>query len=124
MVYNCQYVQSAYVNDLASRYVKQFAVFGNSLNFNPGAGDAFFETANSDKIDTAIFNGGERPYLDAVQSGLGNAPIVSADRSRLERRLPDQITLTPSDHSKIYIDENKNYKDISNPYVTEASPNT
>ena len=124
LVYNCQYVQSAYVNDLASRYVKQFAVFGNSLNFNPGAGDAFFTSTSSDKIDTAIFNNGERPYLDAVQSGLGNAPIVAADQSRLERRLPDPVTLTPADHSKIYIDENKSYKDISNPYTTTASPNT
>ena len=42
LTFNCQFVQSAYVNDLASRYVRQFAVFGNSLNFNPGAGDAFF----------------------------------------------------------------------------------
>ena len=45
IVFNCQYVQSAYINDLASRYVNQFAVFGNSLNFNPGAGDAFWATS-------------------------------------------------------------------------------
>ena len=47
LTFNCQFVQSAYINDLASRYVKQFAVFGNSLNYNPGAGDAFFKDASS-----------------------------------------------------------------------------
>lgn len=129
LTYNCQYVQSAYVNDLASRYVKQFAVFGNSLNFNPGAGDAFFDAtapapSNGGSINTAIFNGGERPNLDAVQSGLGNAPVMTADRDPLQRNAPVPKTITPEDHTKIYTNENYDSTDISNPYETTAGPNS
>ena len=123
LTYNCQFVQSAYVNDLAARYVRQFAVFGNALNFNPGAGDAFFDT-NADTtygpINTPIFNGGKRPNLDAVQSGLGNAPIMYADQQRINREQPNPKRVDPSDHSKIYTDENMNSADISNPYSTTA----
>lgn len=123
LTYNCQFVQSAYVNDLAARYVRQFAVFGNALNFNPGAGDAFFDT-NADTtygpINTPIFNGGKRPNLDAVQSGLGNAPIMYADQQRINREQPNPKRVDPSDHSKIYTDENMNSTPISNPYSTTA----
>lgn len=123
LTYNCQFVQSAYVNDLAARYVRQFAVFGNALNFNPGAGDAFFDT-NADTtygpINTPIFNGGKRPNLDAVQSGLGNAPIMYADQQRINREQPNPKRVDPSDHSKIYTDEKMNSADISNPYSTTA----
>lgn len=124
LTYNCQYVQSAYVNDLASRYVRQFAVFGNSLNFNPGAGDAFFDT-NADApygdINTAIFNKGERPKLDAVQSGLGNAPVMYADQTVVQRVAPAPKQVEIADHSRIYKDETmQNTADISNPYNTEA----
>ena len=123
LTYNCQFVQSAYVNDLAARYVRQFAVFGNSFNFNPGAGDAFFDT-NADTtygpINTPIFNGGKRPNLDAVQSGLGNAPIMYADQQRINREQPNPKRVDPSDHSKIYTDEKMNSADISNPYSTTA----
>lgn len=123
LTYNCQFVQSAYVNDLAARYVRQFAVFGNALNFNPGAGDAFFDTtaeAPYGDINTPIFNGGKRPNLDAVQSGLGNAPVMYADQQRIERKQPDPKRIDPNDHSKIYTDEKMNYSDISNPYETTA----
>jgi hypothetical protein len=118
--FNCQFVQSAYINDLASRYVKQFAVFGNSLNYNPGAGDAFFKEATSTKIDHSMFNNGERPYLDAVQSGLGNAPVMYANRRSLEREAVKPHPVEVADHTRIWTDNN-NYKDISNPY--EGVPN-
>lgn len=115
LTFNCQFVQSTYVNDLAARYVRQFAVFGNSLNFNPGAGDAFFKDASSTAIDTAMFNGGKRPTLDAVQSGLGNAPVFSADPRPIERKAPAEKTLTPMDHSQIYNTETTTTS-IANPY--------
>lgn len=124
LTYSCQFVQSSYVNDLAARYVKQFAVFGNSLNFNPGAGDAFFTDATTSKeIDTAMFNGGKRPSLDAVQSGLGNAPVFSASRKRINRGPIDERTISPMDHSRIYND-NTTTADISNPYSTTAEAGT
>lgn len=117
--FNCQFVQSTYVNDLATRYVQQFAVFGNSLNFNPGAGDAFFNDTRSTRIDTPMFNNGNRPSLDAVQSGLGNAPVFSADNKRVERGPIDKRIVNPLDHSRIYND-NVNTTDIRNPYSTTA----
>ena len=120
ITFNCQFVQSAYINDLASRYVKQFAVFGNSLNYNPGAGDALFKEATSTKIDHSMFNNGERPYLDAVQSGLGNAPVMYANPRALEREAVKPHAVEVADHSRIWTDNN-NYKDISNPY--EGVPN-
>lgn len=119
LVYNCQFVQSAYINDLASRYVKQFAVFGNSLNFNPGAGDAFFTSTSADKIDTPMFNNGERPYLDAVQSGLGNAPIMKANQQSLQREAVAHKPISVADHSQIY-GENGVTHSIENPYATTA----
>lgn len=119
LVYNCQFVQSSYVNDLAARYVRQFAVFGNSLNFNPGAGDAFFTSKSTGEIDTPMFNNGNRPTLDAVQSGLGNAPVFNASNKRVERGPINERTITPEDHSRIYND-NTRYTDISNPYATEG----
>lgn len=120
LTYNCQFVQSAYVNDLAARYVRQFAVFGNSLNFNPGAGDAFFtDRATSTSIDTPMFNGGKRPNLDGVQSGLGNAPVFRADQQRIERGPIEEKTIKPMDHSQIYTDNNTTTS-IANPYNTTA----
>lgn len=119
LTYNCQFVQSSYVNDLAARYVRQFAVFGNSLNFNPGAGDAFFKDGSSTQIDTDIFNGGKRPTLDAVQTGLGNAPVFNASRQNVVRDKVEQKDLTIADHSRIYSDAT-NYTSISNPYSTSA----
>ena len=115
--FSCQFIQSAYVNDLASRYVQQFAIFGNSLNLNPGAGDAFFTDANSTKIDTAMFNGGNRPNLDAVQSAVGNAPIFQAQGQAVRRDQMAAHTLSASDHSKIYTDANGTSTDITNPYA-------
>lgn len=114
--FSCQFIQSAYVNDLATRYVQQFAIFGNSLNLNPGAGDAFFEKTDSKSIDTAIFNGGKRPYLDAVQSGVGNAPVFQAEPRAVVRDSKKLTTLTPADHSKIYTDDKDTSHDIRNPY--------
>lgn len=98
LAYQCQYVQSTYVNDLASRYVAQFAIFGNSLNFNPGAGDAFFNTAESKRIDTPMFNNGQRPKMDAVQTGVGNMPVFKAEITPVTRERMDQRDLTPEDH--------------------------
>lgn len=125
--FSCQFIQSAYVNDLASRYVEQFAIFGNSLNLNPGAGDAFFDPngptpSNGGTINTPIFNNGERPYLDAVQSGLGNAPVMTASKRRIDRTAPAPKQLTPEDHSRLYNNEKFDYTDISNPYDTTATP--
>lgn len=106
LTYNCQYVQSAYVNDLATRYVKQFAVFGNSLNFNPGAGDAFFkDAASATQIDSYIFNEGKRPSLDAVQTGLGNAPVMRAQNQPIVRKAHSEHDLAPSDHGVLYQDD-------------------
>lgn len=128
LTYNCQFVQSAYVNDLAARYVRQFAVFGNSLNFNPGAGDAFFDTSpeadtSHGPINTPIFNGGKRPSLDAVQSGLGNAPVMYADQNRVQRNAPAPKNVEIGDHSVIYTDESmQNTADISNPYRAVLNP--
>lgn len=102
LTYNCQYVQSSYVNDLATRYVKQFAVFGNSLNFNPGAGDAFFTSSTSAMIDTDIFNKGYRPQLDAVQSGIGNAPVMRANNQPIKRESMTDKVIQPDDHNKIW----------------------
>lgn len=106
VTFNCQFVQSAYVNDLATRYVRQFAVFGNSLNFNPGAGDAFFSKGTAPApygdINGAIFQGGVRPNLDGVQSGVGNAPVFYANNQAVRRDAPDARALTPDDHSTIY----------------------
>jgi hypothetical protein len=122
LTYNCQYVQSAYVNDLASRYVRQFAVFGNSLNFNPGAGDAFFENANATEINSAMFNGGVRTTLDAVQSGVGNAPVFKAKGDYVSRPGAREHVVTPADHSRIYGDnagggELGSSTPIDNPYA-------
>ena len=124
LTFNCQFVQSAYVNDLATRYVRQFAVFGNKLNFNPGAGDAFFETATDNQeqiIDTALFNGGKRPNLDGVQSGVGNAPVFTANNKYVSRPGADPRAITPKDHSTIYGGANGTIPtegtDISNPYA-------
>ena len=103
LVFNCQFIQSAYINDLASRYVNQFAIFGNSLNYNPGAGDAFFKSAtDSTQIDTDMFNGGVRPSHDGVQSALGNAPVMSANNRFDPRRKPEIDTIDPEDHFKYY----------------------
>lgn len=121
LTYNCQFVQSTYVNDLATRYVKQFAVFGNSLNFNPGAGDAFFTDGNTTgEIDTPMFNGGARPTLDSVQSGLGNAPVFSAQQKFVQRQMPEEKTLAPNDHSRIYNDPSyKGFEPIGDPYMVK-----
>jgi hypothetical protein len=107
LAFSCQFIQSAYVNDIAARYVKQFAIFGNSLNLNPGVGDAFFDPNapapdNGGTINGAIFNGGKRPDLDAVQSALGTAPVMYASQAVLKRNAPESHELTPEDHSRIY----------------------
>lgn len=113
--YNCQFIQSNYINDLAARYVRQFAVFGNSMNYNPGAGDAFFNSVDSSQIDTAIFNNGKRPTLDGVQSGLGNAPVIAASRNVVQREAVEERETSIADHSRIY-NGNDAYTDIRNPY--------
>ena len=119
LTYNCQFVESAYVNDLAARYVQQFAIFGNKLNFNPGAGDAFFTTANPTTygdINTDMFNKGRRPDLDAVQSGVGNIPVFEAEQRNVVRAAKPEAAITPADHSRIYNDPQGSYTSIADPY--------
>lgn len=123
LTYNCQFIQSAYVNDLATRYVKQFAVFGNSLNLNPGAGDAFFSDTNSTQIDTQIFNGGKRPSLDAVQSGIGNAPVMYANQQVVQRKSMDPKQVEPIDHMQIYNNADGETTSIRNPYLDNNAAN-
>ena len=125
--YNCQFVESAYVNDLATRYVQQFAIFGHKLNFNPGAGDAFFSSTNPTTygdINTDMFNQGKRPDLDAVQSGVGNIPVFRTNNRQVSRDAKPETILTPSDHSKIYNDPQGGYTDINDPYRSAATPNS
>lgn len=118
--YNCQFVQSSYVNDLAARYVRQFAVFGNSLNFNPGAGDAFFQTGNTDGlIDSDMFNGGKRPSRDSVQSALGNAPVFRANPAPLVRDAFGEHELEAADHSRYYYNTSNTTigtREVDSPY--------
>lgn len=125
LTYHCQFVQSAYVNDLAARYLKQFAIFGNSLNYNPGAGDAFFESQSSDSIDTAMFNGGKRPSMDSVQSGVGNAPVFQSENQNVVREGKNIDTITPAHHSQIWTSNQSGNgfypNDISNPYATTSN---
>jgi hypothetical protein len=103
ITFNCQYIQSAYVNDLAARYARQFANFGNAFNLNPGAGDAFFRSANSIRIDTDQFNNGNRPTGDAVQSAVGNAPVFQANPQFAPTQFQTK-TLDPNDHFVIHTD--------------------
>ena len=95
----------------------------------PYSGDAFFDPngptpSNGGTINTPIFNKGERPYLDAVQSGLGTAPVMSASKRRVERTAPAPKQLEKEDHSKLYINEKFDSKSIANPYETTATPNS
>ena len=110
LVFNCQYVQSAYVNDLASRYVNQFAVFGNSLNLNIGAGDAFWDRreGTGGDINSQMFNGGKRPSLDAVQSGLGNAPVMYAKGNFNPRERMASRQIVGNDHFRYWQNSNVN----------------
>jgi hypothetical protein len=102
LTYNCQFVQSTYINDLAARYVNQFAIFGNSMNFNPGAGDAFFLSKGSGSIDTQMFNGGKRPTRDAVQTDAGNYPAFRAQNNFDQRVGLTDTTINPAHHSMLY----------------------
>lgn len=120
LTFNCQFIQSTYVNDLAARYVNQFAVFGNSLNLNPGAGDAFFDSANSTTIDTEIFNKGNRPDLDSVQSGMGNAPIFKANPKPIVREPRLMSEINPIDHMRIRND-NDTFTTFPDPYQGNPS---
>lgn len=118
ITFNCQFVRSTYVNDIATRYLNQFAITGNGLNFNPGVGDAFFTTRGGDKgIDTAIFNGGKRPYLDAIQSGVGNHPVFQANPHSDMRPGRHETYLSPHHHFEIYENgSDETTHDVSNPY--------
>lgn len=109
LTFNCQFIQSAYVNDLAARYARQFAIFGNAFNLNPGAGDAFFESRASSQIDDPRFN---RPSADAVQSGVGNAPAFYADEQAFKPTKFTTKALQPNDHFVIYKD----------PMLTQSEP--
>lgn len=99
LTFNCQLVESAYINDLATRYVKDFAVFGNSYNYNPGAGDAFFKDNASKSIDA---DGFIKPSKDAVQSQVGNMPVFKANPQALERPRKAETPITVADHFMYY----------------------
>lgn len=113
LTFNCQFVESAYINDLATRYVRKFAIFGNSNNFNIGAGDAFFKNARSTEPDSTMFE--NKPYMDAVQSGVGNMPVFKAQDRAVVRQRKSDTTLKPNDHSKIYTGP-KSSVTIDSPY--------
>lgn len=122
--FNCQYVESAYVNDFAARVVAQQSIFGSYMNLNPGFGDAMFTDANphgSATINTPQFNYGKRPSLDAVQSGVGNYPAFKASQQVTEREGLHNHTITPADHSQIWTSPRaSDAQPINNPYVTEG----
>ena len=101
LTYNCQLVESVYVNDLAARYLRDHPIVGHSYNYNPGAGDAFFQSANSTSIDGEMFQ--NQPRNNAIQSGLGNVPVFTSNYSAETKQTMDQHTLTPADHSQIYL---------------------
>jgi len=76
------------------------------MNFNPGAGDAFFTSTGASRIDTQMFNGGYRPTLDAVQTEAGNYPAFRANNNFEQRKGLPETTLAPKHHSQIYVGEN------------------
>jgi len=77
LVFNCQYVQSTYVDDLAARYVRQFAVFGNSMNFNSGAGDAPKPTEGPDDYDLQDFGNHGGPDVPNNQYNEKDVEILN-----------------------------------------------
>ena len=120
LTFNCQFVESAYINDLAARYVRKFAVFGHSNNFNPGAGDAFFANpTNSTEVDSQMF--AVEPNLDSVQSKVGNMPVFKAESDFKQRTRKSETAIKVADHSKLYYNENEAHP-VDNPYETTASP--
>lgn len=106
LVYNCQFVESSYVNDFAARVVAQQSIFGSYMNLNPGFGDAMFTDKSKTDIDTPQFNGGVRPSLDAVQSGVGNYPAFKASQQVTQREGLHNKEIEPIDHSQIYTTPN------------------
>jgi hypothetical protein len=122
--FNCQYYQSAYINDLAARYINQFAEFGSSLNFNPGAGDAFWKssTTSNGNIDSEMFNNGKRPTMDATQSGLGNGPVMYAKNNFTPRARMDNHQIEGADHFRYWQDENvANAVTVPSAYANQES---
>lgn len=127
LTYNCQFVESSYVNDFAARVVSQQSIFGSYMNLNPGFGDAMFtgtdmfgDASNLPthaEINTPQFNGGNRPSLDAVQSGVGNYPAFKPSQQVTRRDGLHNKTIFPQDHSRIHT--SGDYTDtepIGNPY--------
>lgn len=123
LTYNCQFVESSYVNDFAARVVAQQSIFGSYMNLNPGFGDAMFTgndmfgDATGSEINTPQFNGGKRPALDAVQSGVGNYPVFKAGTHATERTgLHDQV-INKVDHLRIRTGPGlEDSEPIGNPY--------
>jgi hypothetical protein len=117
LTYNCQFVESSYVNDFAARVVAQQSIFGSYMNLNPGFGDAMFTDTSQTSINTPQFNGGNRPSLDAVQSGVGNYPAFKASQQVTQRDGLHDHTIEPIDHSQIYTSPNPaDAADIGSPY--------
>lgn len=102
LTFNCQLVESAYINDLATRYVKDFAVFGNSYNYNPGAGDAFFKNSGTTDDEGVNGDGFIKPNKDAVQSQVGNMPVFKANPQTVRRPRKGETPLAVGDHFKYY----------------------
>jgi hypothetical protein len=117
--FNCQFVESSYVNDFASRVIAQQSIFGSYMNLNPGFGDAMFTKRTDTSINTPQFNYGKRPALDAVQSGVGNYPAFKASQQVTQREGLHDHEITPSDHSSIYTSPTEAVP-IDNPYGTSA----
>lgn len=128
LTFNCQFVESSYVNDFAARVVSQQSIFGSYMNLNPGFGDAMFtgtdmfgETGNLPthaEINTPQFNGGNRPSLDAVQSGVGNYPAFKPSQQVTRRDGLHNQMILPEDHSRIHNSgDYTDTKPIGNPYT-------
>lgn len=117
--FNCQYVESSYVNDFAARVVAQQSIFGSYMNLNPGFGDAMFTDRSQTSINTPQFNYGNRPALDAIQSSVGNYPAFKASQQITQREGLHDHEIAPADHSQIYTTPS-DPTPIGNPYKTSS----
>jgi hypothetical protein len=72
------------------------------------------------QINSEMFNNGNRPTMDAVQSGLGNAPVMRATGSFTPRTRDVEKEIEPRDHFRYYQDSNV-VKTFTSPYPNETS---
>lgn len=123
LTFNCQLVESAYINDLATRYVKDFAVFGNSYNYNPGAGDAFFKNSGTTDEEGVNGDGFIKPNKDAVQSQVGNMPVFKANPQTVRRPRKAETALEVADHFKYYTSADGQPTSFTSAYGTANEEN-